>query len=329
MKALLEPENNYKPVESWIKGPQIFAPMITEGQWQAAQAYLQNYVPRRAKDERLWLSGLLYCPNGHKLHGWFPENSHQPVPKYICNAYRKKHECDRPYTAKHEQVAKLVLDYLEDIGADLQDISLSSLYQRKGKAKERWQDLRACVDSLLYEKLAELFHYEQRGKARVFEIPMPEAETEFVQIPGSADVEWLLEWISSAENATDGEELARLRTQHAKITESFHDATPGIRKELAKQAQRLETAMARITDGVCSVAIELREVFREMSRLSYEISKAQHARAALDDKALGEIIHRIIERIDCDYETATYPSGYSVSRLKGIKITPRLGSVSH
>lgn len=63
-----------------------------------------------------------------------------------------------------------------------------------------------------------------------------------------------------------------------------------------------------------------------MSRLSYEISRAQRARAALDNKALGDIIHRIIERIDCEYETASYPSGYSISRLKGVKITPRIGS---
>jgi hypothetical protein len=74
------------------------------------------------------------------------------------------------------------------------------------------------------------------------------------------------------------------------------------------------------------VAGELRQVFREMCQLSYEISKAQRARAALDYKALGDMIHRIIGRIDCDYETATYPSGYVVTRLKGIWVRPRLGS---
>jgi hypothetical protein len=329
MKALLEPENNHKPRESWIKGPQIFPAIVTEEQWQAAQAYLQNYTPRRAKDERLWLSGILYCPNGHKLHGWFPENSHQPVPKYICNAYRKKHECDRPYTVKHEQVAKLVLEYLGDIGADLEDISLKSLYERKGRLRRRWQDLRACVDGILYEKLAEVFHYEQRGQTRVFEVPLPDGDTDIVQIPGSTNVEYLLEWVSSAEGATSGERLAEMREQHARITASFPEATPGIRRELARQALRLETEMARISEGIGSVAGELREVFREMSQLSYEIGRARRAGAALDNKTLGDIIHRVIERVDCDYETATYPSGYSVSRLKGVKITPRLGSPEH
>jgi len=175
-------------------------------------------------------------------------------------------------------------------------------------------------------KLAELFHYEQRGKTRVFEVPLPDGDTDIVQIPGSTDVEYLLEWVFSAESATSGEKLAKLREQHAKITESFPDATPGIRRELAKQAQRLETEMARISNGIGSMAGEFRQVFREMSQLSYEISRAQRARAALDYKALGDIIHRIIERIDCDYETATYSSGYVVTRLKGIWVRPRLGS---
>ncbi len=137
MRALTEPENGLKPQETWVKGPKLFEPIVSQEAYDEAGKYLKNYTPRKARDNRFWLSGLLYCPNGHKLHGWCALNSRQPGLKYMCHVHRKKGKaaCPHTYHVKHDQVARLVIDYLEDIGTDLQDFSLASLYPLVSRKK--------------------------------------------------------------------------------------------------------------------------------------------------------------------------------------------------
>jgi hypothetical protein len=106
---------------------------------------------------------------------------------------------------KHDQVARLVIDYLDEIGADLRGLSLNSLYQRKGKLHRRWRELRDLVDRLLYDKLGTLFHYQQQGKVRVFDVPLD--GWGLVRLPGEARVEELLDLVVAAEHANCGQEL--------------------------------------------------------------------------------------------------------------------------
>jgi hypothetical protein len=296
--------------------------------YDEARKYLKNYVPRKARDSRFWLSGLLYCPNGHKLHGWNATTSRQPGLKYMCNVHRKKGKaaCPHTYHVKHEEVAKLVIEYLEEISADLQGLSLSSLYQRKGKVQKRWRDLRNLVDRLLYDKLTTLFNYRQEGKVRVFEIPFSGWKP--VRIPGNnhLHVEELLNLAVAAENAVSSPELDKLRERHGKIVASFPDATPGIRRELAKEAAQLETEIEKLFSGLGSLASELRRVFQEFTTLAFDVSRARRVLAGSDCKAMAEVANSILERVDCVFEVVSYPSGYEFSRLKGAKITPRLGS---
>lgn len=90
------------------------------------------------------------------------------------------------------------------------------------------------MDRILYDKLGTLFHYQQQGKVRVFDVPLD--GWGLVRIPGEARVEELLDLVVAAEHANSGQELGRLRKRHAKIVASFPEATPGIRKALVSPA---------------------------------------------------------------------------------------------
>ena len=79
----------------------------------------------------------------------------------------------------------------------------------------------------------------------------------------------------AAEHANSGQELGMLRKRHAKIVASFPEATPGIRKALAQEAVKLEAEIERLSVGLGSLGGELRAVFKDISALAYEVSRAQ------------------------------------------------------
>ncbi|MGZ3389731.1 MAG: hypothetical protein ACXVCF_09065, partial [Isosphaeraceae bacterium] len=188
----------------------------------------------------------------------------------------------------------------------------------------RWRELRDLVDRLLYDKLGTLFHYQQQGKVRVFDVPLD--GWGLVRIPGEARVEELLDLVVAAEHANCGQELGMLRKRHAKIVASFPEATPGIRKALAQEAVKLEAEIERLSVGLGSLGGELRAVFKDISALAYEVSRAQRMLVDSDHQAMAEAVRSVLERIDCEFEVISYPSGYEFTRLKGVRITPRLGN---
>ena len=333
MVALTEPANYLKPPEQWIRGPRIFEPLITEAQWEAARIYLKDYAPRTPRDSAFWLAGLLHCPSGHRLHGWWPRTGHQPVRKCICNVHRKKpQDCPYTYHVKHDQVSRLVLDYLREVGADLEGLSLQSLYSRQVATRRRWWELREIIEGILWEKLPSLFHYRREGKSRVFEIPFPGEDIQFIKVPGyqGPHLETLFDFIVAGEQSATRKRLAKLQARHTKITASFVEATSGIRQALAQEAATIEGEISRLAVGLDSASGELRRVFQEVAALGYEVNRSiRLLEAGENHVAMGEAARAVIERIDCEFEVVQYPSGWKFSRLKGIRITPRLGEVEY
>jgi len=95
---------------------------------------------------------------------------------------------------------------------------------------------------------------------------------------------------------------------------------------LAQEAIKLEAEIERLSAGLGSLGGELRAVFKDISALAYEVSRAQQMLAGPDHQAMAEAARSMLERIDCEFEVISYPSGYEFSRLKGVRITPRLGN---
>jgi hypothetical protein len=151
---------------------------------------------------------------------------------------------------------------------------------------------------------------------------------ELVRLPGYAGpaTEELLGFVLCAEQAGTQERLRELRERHEKLAGAFVEATtPGMRAAIAKQAGEVEEQITRLSSGLRPAADELREIHREIEAAAVAVRRAETAMVEEDYATLAQAAQALIERVDCEYETVSFPSGYSYSRLTGVRITPRFG----
>jgi hypothetical protein len=255
----------------------------------------------------------------------------KPFLKYGCDRYRRFGRASgcRCHQASHEVLARLTLEYFQDLAVDVSDLTLASLYRRREQGRARYRELRAAIDGLLYDLLPHIYEYEQQGEYRVFLVPQGGEPDQLVRLPGCTNgtlVENLFATIEAAQQGSAQVQLRELRSRHDKLTSAFvHAGTPLLRQKLQAEITDVEAEIGRLEAGLTSVSTELRCLFRDLHQLEVEASRAGRVLADEEPRRRAAAARRVLERVECRFRVDRFPSGYERAVLDSVRFVPKFG----
>ena len=329
-RLLDKPIYVHKPQSEWITSESIFEPIISREVWELAQQKFGQPRPKAIKNPEMWLSGLVFCGAcGSRMSGWQTKN--KPFLKYGCDRYRRFGTASgcRCHQASHETLARMTLDYLHELGGDLSDLTLTSLYRKRAKGRARYRELRTAVDRILYDTLPDVYEFTQDGEFRTFLVPRGGEPDELVRLPGCTNgmlVENLFAMLESRQQGSTRAQLRELRARHDKLTSAFVEAsTPMLRQKLQADITGVEAEIGRLEAGLTSISTEIRCLFQGLHQFAVEASRAAVVLADEEPRRRAAAARRVLERVECRFRVDRFPSGYERAVLDSVWFVPKIG----